>query len=66
MFSLKSVKLGQICFWPGRAKSVIGLGEAKKEEHKSDNLHYNTVGRWVDETIVLLSDGPMFILIDWE
>ena len=31
---------------------------------KSDNLQYNTVGRWVDETIVLPSDGPMFILVD--
>ena len=24
------------------------------------------MGRWVDGMIVLLSDGPMFILIDWE
>jgi hypothetical protein len=24
------------------------------------------VGLWVDGTIVPLSDGPMFILIDWE
>ena len=33
---------------------------------KSNNLQYNTVGRWVDRTIVPLSDCPMFILIDWE
>ena len=31
---------------------------------KSDNLQYNMVGRWVDGMTVLLSDGPMFILID--
>ena len=33
---------------------------------KFDNLQYNTVGRWVDGTIVPPSDGPMFILVDWE
>ena len=33
---------------------------------KSDNLQYNTVGRWVDGTIVPPSDGPMFTLMDWE
>ena len=33
---------------------------------KTNNLQYNTVGRWVDGTIVPSSDGPMFILIDWE
>ena len=33
---------------------------------KSNNLQYNMVGQWVDGTIILLSDGPMFILIDWE
>ena len=33
---------------------------------KSDNLQYDMVGRWVDGKIVLPSDGPMFILIDWE
>ena len=33
---------------------------------KSDNLQYNTVGRWVDGMLVLLSDGPTFILIDWD
>ena len=29
-------------------------------------LQYNTVGQWVHGMIVPLSDGPMFILIDWE
>ena len=33
---------------------------------KFDNLQYNTVGRWVEGTIVPPSDGPMLILIDWE
>ena len=33
---------------------------------KSVNLQYNTVERRLDEMIVLPSDGPMFILIDWE
>ena len=33
---------------------------------KSDNLQYNTVGQWVHGMIVPPSDGPMFILIDWE
>ena len=36
------------------------------EDQKSDNLQYNTVGQWVHGTIVPPSDGPMFILIDWE
>ena len=34
--------------------------------YKSDNLLYNTVGRWVDGTIVPPSDGPMFISINWD
>ena len=33
---------------------------------KSDNLQYNTMERWIDGKIVLPSDGPRFILIDWE
>ena len=33
---------------------------------KSHNLQYNMVGRWVDRKIFPQSDGPMFILIDWE
>ena len=33
---------------------------------KSDNLQYNMVGRQDDGMIVPPSDGPMFILIDWE
>ena len=33
---------------------------------KSDNLQYNTVG-WLDDVMIVPpSDGPMFILIDWE
>ena len=33
---------------------------------KSDNLQNDTVGWWDSGIIVLPSDGPMFILIDWE
>ena len=33
---------------------------------KSNNFQYNTVGRWDDGMIDPLSDGPMFILTDWE
>ena len=33
---------------------------------ESDNLQYNTVGRWNDGMIIPPSDGPMFIFIDWE
>ena len=33
---------------------------------KFDNLQYDTMARWVDGMIVPPSDGPMFILIDWE
>ena len=33
---------------------------------KSDNVQYNKVGRWDDGMIILPSDGPTFILIDWE
>ena len=32
----------------------------------SVNLWFNTVGQRDDDMIVPLSDGPMFILIDWE
>ena len=31
---------------------------------KSDNLQYNTLGRWVDRLIDQASDGPSLILID--
>ena len=34
--------------------------------YKSVNLRYITVGRLDDDMIVPPSDGPMFILIDWE
>ena len=30
----------------------------------SDNLQYNTLGRWVDRLIDQASDGPSIILID--
>ena len=35
-------------------------------EQKSVNLKYITVGRLDDDMIVPPSDGPMFILINWE
>ena len=31
---------------------------------KSNNLQYNTLGRWVDRLIDHASDGPSIILID--
>ena len=31
---------------------------------KSDNILYNTLGRWVDHLIDQVSDGPSIILID--
>ena len=36
------------------------------EKYKSVNLQFNTVGRWDDDMIVPLSDGPRIIWIDWE
>ena len=33
---------------------------------KSDNLQYNTMGRWDDRTIVPPFDGWIIFLIDWE
>ena len=30
----------------------------------SDNLQYNTLGRWVDRLIDQASDGPSILLID--
>ena len=38
----------------------------KYQSSRSDNLQHNTVGQRDDVMIVLPSDGPMFILIDWE
>ena len=35
-------------------------------DQKSVNLQFNTVGRRDDNMIVPPSDGPMFILINWE
>ena len=31
--------------------------------YKSENLQYNTLGRWVDHFIDLASDGPSITLI---
>ena len=33
---------------------------------KSDNLQFNSLGRWVVRLIVQVSDGPSIILIDWK
>ena len=38
--------------------------ENQKKGQKSDNLQYNTLGRWVDRLIDQVSDGPSIILID--
>ena len=48
-----------------RSCTVI-VNHKREDNQKSDNLKFNTVGRCVNGTIVLKSDGPMFILIDWE
>ena len=45
---------------------ILDMAGVKVRILKSDNLQYNTVGRWVDGMIVPPSDGAMFILIDWE
>ena len=49
-----------------KLESVIYTEMHKQHMLKSDNLQYNTVGRWVDGTIVPPSYGLMFILIDWQ
>ena len=36
-----------------------GIEFSALKVQKSDNLQYNTVGRWVDGMIVPPSDGPM-------
>jgi hypothetical protein len=41
------------------------LGSFGPHALKSVNLQYNTVERRVAGTTIPLSDGPMFILIDW-
>ena len=46
-----------------RYEKVVTIAKCGKKEVKSDNLQYNTVGRWYDGMIVPPPDGPMFILI---
>ena len=48
---------------------AVTTGEAQVSRitgliYKSDNLQYNTLGRWVDRLINQTSDGPSIILID--
>ena len=45
--------------WNDELKSIT-----QKVYQKSDNLQYNTLGRWVDRLIDQASDGPSNILID--
>ena len=47
-------------------KFEISLNWGPKPDMKSVNLKYITVGRLDDDMIVPPSDGPMFILINWE
>ena len=42
----------------------VGLDILIHIDLKSDNLQYNTLGRWVDRLIDQVSDGPSIILID--
>ena len=42
------------------------MAEIQADDMKSNTFQYSMVGRWIDGTIVPPSDGPMFILIDWE
>ena len=48
-------------------KPLLGFtrGPFRLKDLKSVNIKYNMAERQVGGTIVLLSDGPMFILIDW-
>ena len=46
--------------------TLLNFGKRYEDDLKPDNLQYNTVGRCVDRMVVPPSDGPMFILIDWE
>ena len=45
---------------------VLDLMSDSRTAIKSVNLRYITVGRLDDDMIVPPSDGPMFILINWE
>ena len=40
--------------------------EMQQKVKKSDNLQYDTVGRWEDGMINPPSDVSVFILIEWE
>ena len=54
-------------FWQNiyiRSRSMGNICKCKQSFrtlHKSNNLQYNTVGRWDNGMIVQPSDGPMFI-----
>ena len=43
---------------------VICWQQNSVSNFRSDNLQYNTLGRWVDRLINQASDGPSIILID--
>ena len=45
---------------------IFEIPYESKFDVKSNNLQYNVVGPWLDRTMVPLSDGLMFILIDQE
>ena len=57
--SLQNVLGPLLGIWFGPIGKII----SPKYYKKSDNLQYNTVGRWVDGRIVLPFHGPIFILI---
>ena len=40
--------------------------EMQQKVKKSDNLQYDTAGRWEDAVINPPSDVSVFILIEWE
>ena len=68
----------QISWLPSIERTVTDLNHPNKlqllmagiwyQSHylKSVNLWFNTVGQRDDDMIVPPSDGPMFILVDWE
>ena len=45
---------------------ILLFSESSKQGQKFNNLQYNKVGQLVEGAIAPLSDGPMFILIEWE
>ena len=56
----------RVRFFPLTEAYLLSTHTIEYVHVKPVNLQYNTVERWVEETIVPPSDGPMFILIDWE